>query len=246
MAKAASFDPCKTSRDIANKLQTVLTAAVNCVDDHTSEGALARGKIFSLAAYTEEAIDSFEQALHLDEGNHEAAARLTLMQLRLNKSEQSLSTAMNLASKAPNYTLEEMTSDEQISAFTILGNALVQNNRVEDAVQAYETARKEAGNDTTAAARLAQLYIATGKPAEALKQTDIFKDNPRYSKLSSFVALGARNPALMPTYDPASLSSQLALDAHGRPLTVNGEARLAEVAEDPEWCADVEVDIDFS
>ncbi len=220
-------------------LETLQGQSAN-VEENTSEGALARGRLFAMALYQEQAIDSFKEALSLDPTQYEAAARLVLLLMRVRRHEEALDVATKLAAEAPDYEMTEMTSDERISVFTLLGNALVQNHRTEDAIHAYQTARRMSKRDTTAAARLAQLYLASGEPKRALEQANTFSRNPRFRDLSSVLNLGRTSEALLPTYRRESLADTLALADHGRPPTVPDGSRLAPV--EPEasaWCADV-------
>ncbi|MCE9667072.1 tetratricopeptide repeat protein [Myxococcus stipitatus] len=228
-----------TARQIEKRLLEALQSQSANVEDNTAEGALARGRLFSVALYHEKAIESFREALSLDPSQYEAAARLVLVLLRTRRHEEALEVATKLAAEAPDYELPEMTSDERISVFTLLGNALVQNQRTDDAIQAYQTARKLSKRDTTAAARLAQLYLSSGEPKRALEQSSAFSRNPRFQDLASVLTLGKTNEALLPTYRRASIADIVGLTDHGRPLTVPDGSRLASVVEgSTAWCAE--------
>ncbi len=225
------------AQQIVKRLLETLQADSRVVGDVSLEGAMARGRAFGLAGHLEEAMESCREALTIDPSAHEAAARLAILQLRAGRYVDALATATALAAKAPDYELREMTSDEHVSSFTLLGDALVKNGRVDDAIHAYEAARKASSRDTTAAARLAKAYIATGQPKKALAQAGIFANNPHYYDLSAVLNLGQTNEALLPSFD---VSAVPAPPVGGRPLLVAGEARIAPVVDgDATWCADV-------
>ena len=231
------FETRALAESITRHLSTALDGIAKTVGKNGSEGALARGKAFALAGYIDEAIESYQEALSIDCHQHEAAARLALMQMRANLPEDALDTAARLASIAPTYSMPEMTSDDSVNAFTILGNALVQNGRVRDSVSAYQQAMKEDSTDTAAAARLAQVQLATGNATEALRQQAAVEQSPRFRKLAGILALGAKSEALLPRLDVANIKDTIYLDVHGRPVVVDGEAQRAEVRpDDDSWC----------
>jgi tetratricopeptide (TPR) repeat protein len=207
--------------------------------ENSSEGAFARGNVFELAAYYEQAEESYREALSMDQGNYQAAARLALVQLKGNKSDKALRTASNLAAQNPGLLIRELTTNENVSALTILGDALVSNGRVEDAVEAYQAALKASGKDTFAAGRLAQIFLSTGEPKKALDLGKSFASNPRFSTLSSVLALGKTSEALLPRFKRESLVDAIRVAMPGRPLLVDGTPRFAPVVEDGgAWCED--------
>ncbi|MDJ0724910.1 MAG: tetratricopeptide repeat protein [Prochloraceae cyanobacterium] len=197
---------------LSESIISSLQQSSSLLNEKTVEGALARAKIFGFAGFYTKGIDSLTEALALDHNCHEASARLIIHQILSKRSEAALATATKLASQAPNFILKETTTGESISTFTLLGDALVQNNRIEDAIKAYETAKKVAPNDTTSAAKLAQAYIATGNSTKALEQADIFQDNPRFQDLQAVLRLGNRDEALLPVVDKATLVRQSAAE----------------------------------
>src|SRR5690348_12671856 len=71
------------SRAIATNLLNALQSDAKILAEKTGKAALARGRVFGLAAYHDEAIASFKEALELDPSLHEAAARLVVHQIRL-------------------------------------------------------------------------------------------------------------------------------------------------------------------
>lgn len=226
-----------TAQQIGTKLLERLKEDIEYLGRADANGALARGVAFSLASYNDAAIESYKEALTLDPSCHEAAARLVLLQLCQNQLNEALLTAMKLAAEAPEYELPEMTSDEHISVYTLLGNALVAVGRLDDAIEAYLAARRQSTRDTTAAARLAQLYLAKGQPTEAVEHASAFEGNPRFRSLAGLMSLAATSPALLPSFSDVNV---LALCDHGRPLVINGSARLAPLApDDGGWCEDL-------
>lgn len=228
------------TRTMAKRLGQSVSEDSSKVADSSSAGALARGRLFALSSYHDRAIESYRESLALDPTQHEAAARLVLLYIRTGQPSLALATAMKLAADAPKYELREMTSEEKISVFTLLGNALVQNDRIDDAIQAYEVAQRTSKADTTAPARLAQLYLATGQPKKAIEQTEAFAGNPRFRDLASVLILGKTNAALLPAFRRDRLIDALALSDHGRPLTLGNTVRVAPaIADEGAWCGDV-------
>ena len=163
------------TRDIAKRMYEALKADLDAMDGEDSAGALARGRVLKHAGYDAEAVAQFELAVRLDKTNYDAMARLILANIGQGATEKALEAAMQLAAQAPDYAMKETTSDEVISSFTLLGNALVKAGRNADAMDAYASAREKRPDDTTAAARLAQLHLASGSPDKALEQADVFR-----------------------------------------------------------------------
>jgi tetratricopeptide (TPR) repeat protein len=224
-----------------NRMIQVLDESKKHLSDHSAAGALARGKVFALAAELTRAIDSYAEALSLDNKLSEATARLALVQIRAGHPEKALHNAMTLAAREPNFLLQELSSNERISAMTVLGEALLANGRVDDALHAYKTAREISDKDSYAAGRLAQLSIATGKASEAAKLSGQFATNPRacFQDLNAVMALGSTNVALLPTMKVESLVAKIALCMPGRPILADGAPRVAPVVwGDDSWCAD--------
>lgn len=222
---------------IGEHLAAELQGDLARLGESSAAGALARGRVFSLAAYNLQAIESFREALSLDPKLHEAAARLVLLLLRTGQTEPALATALKLAAEAPYFQLREMSSSESIGALTLLGNTLARNGRTDDAIEAYLAARRVCETDSSAAARLAQLYLATGQPHKALEQAPAFADNPRFHDLGSVLRLGKTSQALLPSFHKDLVASLVALEDHGRPLSVAGKHRRASLREQgSEWC----------
>jgi predicted Zn-dependent protease len=225
---------------LSKYLRESLDEAAKKLNDDSAEGALARGKVFQMASYFREAAQSYADALAKDNSLDEAAARLVVAQLKGRQPEKALASAMNLAARKPGFEVKEFSSNQYASAMTLLGDALVNNNRPADAIEAYKAARTESKRDAFAAGRLAQLFLATGEPKKALEQAKGVAANPRFRDLSRVLALGERSVALLPAFRADSLIDMIAVSDHGRPLFVDGTARSATLAwGNDEWCADI-------
>lgn len=225
------------SRDTLSKVDAQLA-------DQSAAGALARGKVFELVGYFAEAANSYVEALSYDRGLAEASGRLALALLKSTQNERALSVAMGLAARQPNFKLGALATDEQVSAMTILGDALVANNRLEDAKEAYVAARKIDSKDSYAAGRLAQIHLAEKDFKRASELRRDFRDNLRFQELNSLLSLGETSSALLPTVTRESLARNIAGSAVGRPLLVDGEVRCASIVEGDEgWCADPSEDL---
>lgn len=226
-------------RTLAQKLIETLQAASKQLDDRSAKGALARGQVLQSADYFVEAAESYKEALAFDPDLDEAAARLVVAQLKARQPEKALSNAMALASRNPGFELKELSSDQHASAMTLLGDALAHNGRLNDAIEAYKAAPTVSRRDNFAAGRLAQLYLSTGEPKKAIEQGKGFSNNPRFRDLSKVLALGHRSETLLPLFKGGSVAELLANTAHGRPLLVEGQPRVASIEwGDSSWCTD--------
>jgi tetratricopeptide (TPR) repeat protein len=222
------------SRDTLQRIDAQLS-------ESSAAGALARGKMFELVGYFAEAAESYTDALTLDSNLTEASARLALAQLKAEQREKALATAMSLAACNPNFKFKALASDEVVSAMTVLGDTLVGNNRLEDAKEAYQAARKIDSKDSYAAGRLAELHLADKDHKKALELRNDFKNNPRFQNLNSLLALSDTSAALLPRFSRESLAVRITSVAVGRPLLVDGEVRFASVVEgDDGWCAELD------
>jgi tetratricopeptide (TPR) repeat protein len=225
---------------ICRRMTETLQGTSGKLSERSAAGALARGIVFHMASYFEEAIESYKEALALDPALDEAAARLVLAQLKARQYDKALASAMRLSARAPGFELKEMSSNEHTSALTLLGDALAYNGRIDDAIQAYQAARRTSSGDTFAAGRLAQLYLASGEPKKALEQTKAFAGNPRFRDLSTVLKLGHLSEALLPAFNRASMPDLLMRADPGRPMVVDGAARVAVIAwGDDRWCGEL-------
>lgn len=208
----------------------------------TAQASLARGKLFQLAGYFEEAAQCFEAALACAPALSEARARLAIMQMRSHQPARALAVAMELAQRDPDFLLTELTSEQQTGAMTILGDALAVNGRVSDAVEAYKNAAKRSAKDVFAAGRLAQAYLSLGDAKSAFDQARMIPANPRFKSLTNLLRLGKESMSIMPRHTPDDMQSMMAVSAHGRPMTVNGVAATASLVRgDSPWCASHQV-----
>jgi len=224
------------------RLMQTLEDARKHLSDNSAAGALARGKVISLAADYDHAIVCFEEAIALDKNLTEASARLALTQLKAGQPEAALRSAMKLAAQQPKFMIQELMSNERISAMTILGEALLANGRINDAVAAYKSAREISDKDSYAAGRLAQVLVATGNASEAIKLAGQFSANPRscFRDLNAIMPLGQRNAALLPAITAESLVANIARCVPGRPILSDGAPRLAPLVwGDDRWCMDL-------
>ncbi len=198
---------------------------------------LARGKAFQLASYFEEAAHSYEAALAFDAELSEARARLAIVQMRAYQPARALATAMDLAQRAPEFALKELTSDQVISAMTILGDALSLNNRVEDAVEAYKSGAKHCATDAFAEGRLAQAYLSMGDAKRAFEQADKIPQNPRFRSMLNLLKLGRESLAVLPRHN-GDMNAMMAVSAHGRPMVLDGrECTAPLVPGSTPWCS---------
>jgi tetratricopeptide (TPR) repeat protein len=205
----------------------------------TPTAALARGKVFQLSGYYEDAVDSYESALGCDPDLDEAAARLVIAQLQARQPENALASATKLAQRNPGYELKEMTSTQAINSMTLLGDALASNGRLDDSIEAYKLALGASKNDVFAAGRVAQAYLAAGNPQSALEQAPNIGTNQRFRSLTALLELGRQNVALLPKFANGGGASLLSISAPGRPLFVEGAARVAPIVwGDDGWCAE--------
>lgn len=207
------------------------------LSDQTLIGALARGKMFELVGYFDEASASYAQGIAYDSSSDEASARLALTQLKAGHFQEGLATATKLAARKPDFQIQALATNETVSAITILADALVLNHRLKDAVIAYEKARKFNPEDSYAAGRLAEIHIVHGEPEKALALAKDFADNPRFKDLTGVLGLGKTSASLLPHITTDSLIARLRSQMPGRPMVVGSEIRLATLIEgDDTWC----------
>ena len=225
----------------ARSMQT-LEESKKHLGERTAAGALARGKVFSIAAEYGEAAACFAEALSMDPALTEAAARVPLALLKAGQPEKALTRAMALAARQPEFIVQELVSNEKISAMTILGEALLANGRLDQAKDAYSAAHKISAQDTYAVGRLAQLHIATGQPKDAVGLAPQFAANPRacFRGLNAVLPLGNTNASLLPRITTDSLVASLTHCMPGRPILSDGTAQVAPLVwGNEDWCADV-------
>ena len=235
---SSDADAVKSAKEFEKQTRRSLDEIKKDLDAGGRDGAFARGQLFELIGYFDQAVDAYKDALRLAPECSQSKSRLALAQIKAGSFDDALTNATNVAAQDPNCKVKALTTDEEVSALTVLGDALAVNQRFEDAIQALETARASGGDPYTAG-RLAQMYLATGEPEKAVKLRADIADNLRFRDLKSVLALGETNAALLPKFDRATLSAAVARAVVGRPMIVRGEVRTAEaVARDTGWCAE--------
>jgi tetratricopeptide (TPR) repeat protein len=228
----------------ARMMQT-LEESRKYIQERSAEGALARGKVFSIATEYGEAAASYSEALAIDPNLAEAAFRLPLALLRAGQNERALSQAMSLAASHRDLVVPELMTDEKVSSMTILGETLLAHNRIDQAKDAYTAARKIAPEDSYAAGRLAQLSLATGGASEAIALAPHFAANPRacFRSLNTVLPLGNTAASLLPRLTAQSLIANLSACMPGRPILSGGEATVAPLVwGNTDWCPDIAAD----
>jgi tetratricopeptide (TPR) repeat protein len=230
----------KLAQSLSKNIAATLESADKRLDADTPDGAIARGKVFQYAGYYDDAADSYAAGVDSQRAGDEAAARLVIALLLARQPERALEAATRLAKSNPGYEMKETTSTQRISALTLLGDALVFNGRVNEAIDAYTRARKTSAKDAAATGRLAQAYLATGEPKKALALAGDIGKNPRFRRLTALLEAGRDNPELLSNFGVSSLEGFVAVTVHGRPLIVEQRAVLApESSDDAAWCAEV-------
>lgn len=231
-----------TNIDLAKRLcnhslETLRQASLSQSAD-TADGALARGHVFELVGYFDEAAASYSEALTLEPHLEVATARLALAQMKGGHIEKGMLIASALAGSNPNLELQTLASKEAFSAMTILGESLLANGRLVDAQQAYERARTVNPKDSFANGRLAQIHLATGAPKKAFDLDGAFFGTTRFASIAETLAIGNTSPSLLPVLKPMTLAASVIHSMPGRPLTIDGATRMAGPAGDnAEWSA---------
>lgn len=220
--------------DLAKRLSAALADAASRAETETADGALARGIIYSFGAFHDLAEQQLRQALAIDPSQFDAAARLVLVQLRAGETAAALETAVGLASKAPDYAMEEITTGGRIGAYSLLGLALIASKRDAEAIRAFDTAVEASGEDSIAWAYLAQL-----QPGSADKRSGngVAGRSPRFAALGSLLDAAAIKPGI---FSPAAVAAVSRFDqvaVHGRPLMVAGAAEVATLVDGDGWSA---------
>jgi tetratricopeptide (TPR) repeat protein len=152
-----------SSRLLFDRTSETMSSIGPLIGEKSAAGAVARGKMFELVGYFANAIAAYQEALFLDEGLDEARARLALAQLKLglqghsDDTHRGLATITELAEKKPDYGIRALASDADVSAMTVLGDALALSKRIDDAKAAYGKAVEINEGDTYAALRLRQV-----------------------------------------------------------------------------------------
>jgi tetratricopeptide (TPR) repeat protein len=114
------------------------------------------------------AVDFYERVIRADPNFHEASARLAVNLIRSGRKAEALRVATDLVSRVPDFRFKTINGTLDISAMTILGDALRVNGDVDGAIEAYLQALQLEPDDLHSAARLVELYLIQGQPERAL------------------------------------------------------------------------------
>jgi len=225
------------AESVSDHIIKTLQSAKKHLGDASPDAAVERGKVFQLGGYLEDAADAYAEGMGSKSNGNEAAARLALVQILSREPEKALATATELASRHPDFRFKESTSDQHVSALTVLGDALAVSGRLDEAIDAYTRARSTCSDDAAAPGRLAQLYLATGQPERALELEKDVARNPRFGHLSQILAAGRANAELLSRLGASSVAGWVAVTVHGRPMLAEEEAVVAPVVVgDAQWC----------
>jgi len=145
-----------------------------------------------------EARELLGAALARDSELHEARALLAVAELHSGASEDGLETAVGLAFRAPDFTFKTRLG-LPTSAQTVLGDALFQNNRIDDAIAAYERAIRIEQHDQHALRRLASLYLAHGQASKAPGLLNRIEVTDETRTLVAALRLAANDPSRLPS-----------------------------------------------
>ncbi|WFU25151.1 hypothetical protein QA649_02580 [Bradyrhizobium sp. CB1717] len=203
----------------------------------SSIGSMARGKLFEITKNYELSITSYRDAVENDDQMDEALARLVIVELQAGKHEDALRSAITLAGRAKSFTFRSLCLGEEYSPMTLLGEALLLNDRTDSAQEAFEKALKANKNDTFAAGRLAYILLAKGENDAAAKLASTVSASVRYRQLEPLLRFAAKKTQM--PFVKASMAITIAgRSMPGRPITVNGDVRVAGLSESPDWCLD--------
>lgn len=202
--------------------------------------ALARGHVFELVGYFEAAAAAYGEAFSHDSKLGEALARQALCQLKAGDAERGLQLAVAAAAADGKLQLETLATGEAFSVMTVLGDALIANNRLDEAVDAFKQARALNPNDNYATAHLAQVYLATKQQSLAADLAPSIQAPSRFEAFKTVLGLGGHGLALLQDSKRGSLVANISVMMPGRPMDVHGEQRVAPLVEPREdWCADL-------
>ncbi|MDJ0643760.1 MAG: hypothetical protein QNJ15_13180, partial [Erythrobacter sp.] len=196
---------------------------------------LARGQLLELAGYTEKAGDYYLQAMDDEDKSvrYEALARYVIIMLKLDRREEALERATELANLEPKFALKSVLQGEEYTSMALLGDAMAVNERIEGAKQAYEVALQILPEDPYVSGRLAMIHLTDGDVDSASKLNRAASNNPRYSSLSNMLRL-AESGLVRPALEIDKVVSVIVVSPAGRPFDVGG-VRTADVVERGDW-----------
>jgi hypothetical protein len=227
--------------DFAETLATNISAVMKNIGpqlkDKSAAGSLARGKLFEITKNYDLSITSYREAT--ESGGHmdEALARLAVVEIQAGKYEDALRSAVTLAGQAKPFTFRSLCMGEEYSPMTVLGEALLLNDRTDSAQEAFEKALEANAKDTFASGRLAYILLAKGQNDAAAKLASKVSGSVRYRQLEPLLKMAATNTR-MPFVKPSMAVSIASRSMPGRPITVNGDVRVAGLSQNPDWCPD--------
>jgi tetratricopeptide (TPR) repeat protein len=223
-------------------MQTVEEASAS-VELATAEGALARGKIFEISGLRGRAAEQYERAYQLDNSSTEILYRLTLALLKAGKVKEALDASLNLVDKDPKFSTQALCSEEVVSSLSLLGDALIVNDKEEDAVKVFEQALENDPKETYAAGRLAQILLYQGNSEAARPLLGLVEQSARFADVAFLLRLasGALSQTVTGVVRIQSLKDAIRVSSHaGRPLFVDGVQLTSELTNAPEWGAEFE------
>ncbi|MBN8501830.1 MAG: hypothetical protein J0M19_11830 [Sphingomonadales bacterium] len=199
--------------------------------------ALAQGQLFELADQDEWAEREYRKLIGDANADisAEALARYAIVLLKQNKHDEALAAAQRLAAAAPKLKVQSVVSGETYSSHSLLGEALFQEDRKDEAVKAFSAALKDLPGDPFVSGRLALLYLALDKPKEAKGLAGAAAKSSRYGDLANTFSL-VESGVLVGRISAGRALASVAGVAVGRPFRVEG-TRLAELADRSDWIA---------
>lgn len=235
-SQCRSFE--KAAEEIFKHSEATLQDVKKHLKETSYEGAMARGKLFELVGHFESAIESYKDAVRLNEKNSLAKCRLALSQIKAGHLEAALNTASEVAKAEPFFEVPALSSNDNIPALTILGDALCVNQRFEEALKTYLTVSEKGKADSYTQGRLAQLYILTGQEEKAIKLADKISASVRFSSLGNILSTTNVNITKLSGISRATLVESIMIDVHGRPLVSGDEIKVARMENhDTGWCS---------
>lgn len=225
---------------VAKNVTDALSDVNENLDAGGAIGAIAQGKIFEITKHNEWAVKSYELAYNMDANNLEALARLVVANIHVGKFDDALERAVQLAAFDKTFTIRSLCQGEDYTACTLLAEALLLNDRIEEARNAYQMALDLNSGDIVSAGRLAQISLAKGEIQQAVDGAKLTQNSPRFKQLRAMATLAENQNTILPVLqlDTIKRLAGTASSAVGRPLTVEGSRVRASVTGATGWLAD--------
>lgn len=225
----------KLAASLAKNLLETIKNAAELTEKGGADAAVSSGRLFVLAKYNQQAVESFQAALMQNPDHDEAEALLVVSLVQAGDADRAIKHASRLAARNPSFMLKEMSSGQVANAYTLLGDAYASGGNVEEAKSAYEMALEF--KDDFVGVRLAQTSLVLGDTKAATQFAEATATNPRFDDFANVLALGQRNPDLLPSLDASQFASLVAGNMVGRPYIVDGSIKTAELDDNNEdWC----------